>query len=992
MNAPKLDKRTAEELFKEIERRSRSYTPEWQLDADHPDGGAALARIFSEMLFDTADRFNRLPEKHRLEFLNLLDCTPKSPTPAVGFARAATVSHAPKSVLIKKGTQLFADVDLPKQGSVRVPFETRRDIFAAPASLKAIVNTDPAADKIALHETERQNQAPIPLFGIEPRRAPERHLFYLVHPVLRRMKHAAEIRLRISDSSDSLSDPERMKALCSPEFAVWHMISDWRRQRLTARFDGNAIVLTKPSAPEETPRENSEHGAIVCEMTKTKNAAELYADSVLISCRSLDDPETGRAVPPDHLMAGDTELPESEGGYCFGKEPSAYDCFYIACDEAFCKSGAEVTLKFTVTASVTGEAEAEEFEFDNRLLIDKSKIKPRRIDDIRISEVVWEYRNPRGWARLAVRGDTNPFFCQEKTETKTVGFVCPSDLVPTVNGAYENLWIRARIVEIQNRFSMDGRWFLPRITRMNIRYCYGDLFLPVTGLAVRDNSLEKTRSVPVGKRARLFGVPDGNRRTAYLLFDAPPAGRPFNLYFGFAGTPTESRSVRFEYLSAYAGGFRELKTDDATNGFRSDGILSFFAPDDFAERELFGQTGYWIRVIDESRDSAACPKIEKIVENAVEIVQRQSVPDERHTLSADRTNQTLTLLNQPIISCEVWINELSETPLSELRELESRFPERVRTDLGSDGSASAYWVKWEERESLRFSGEGDRHYESDRANGSIRFGDGVHGKIPAHKTTVTVSVRYAFGGGMPGNLPANALKGPTVGIPFIADMTNFEPTCGGSGGQNTDVLLRIAPQRLKHGGKAVTAGDFESIVLEEFAQVEDVRCFGRKNSLFETADGYVTVIVKPYDCGSRPYAEALCERIKKRLEQCSCRGLMRENGLSVLPARVLRVSAEITVPTDDYGNTARIEREMIGAVTELIESRPFGRIGAVPSVLDIYKALKKISAAFRVSGVLLMGEYHDGNAPVLISLDQAPRFGGFVCVNGTHRVKTEAPR
>ena len=49
MNIPKLDGRTAADILALIGRKSGSYTPEWRFDPQSPDGGTALAMLFSEM-------------------------------------------------------------------------------------------------------------------------------------------------------------------------------------------------------------------------------------------------------------------------------------------------------------------------------------------------------------------------------------------------------------------------------------------------------------------------------------------------------------------------------------------------------------------------------------------------------------------------------------------------------------------------------------------------------------------------------------------------------------------------------------------------------------------------------------------------------------------------------------------------------------------------------------------------------------------------------
>lgn len=81
MTAPRLDGRSAEDILAEIKYKSEVFTPEWKPDGTGPDGGGALARLFSEMFFETVDRYNRFLDKSYLEFLNMLGVCAAAPLP-----------------------------------------------------------------------------------------------------------------------------------------------------------------------------------------------------------------------------------------------------------------------------------------------------------------------------------------------------------------------------------------------------------------------------------------------------------------------------------------------------------------------------------------------------------------------------------------------------------------------------------------------------------------------------------------------------------------------------------------------------------------------------------------------------------------------------------------------------------------------------------------------------------------------------------------------
>lgn len=104
---PKLDGRTAADILALIGRKSGSYTPEWRFDPQSPDGGTALAMLFSEMFCGTIDRLDRFPDKCSLEFLNMLGVSAKPVSPAVGTACSAHSRGRGGARIHKKGNSAF---------------------------------------------------------------------------------------------------------------------------------------------------------------------------------------------------------------------------------------------------------------------------------------------------------------------------------------------------------------------------------------------------------------------------------------------------------------------------------------------------------------------------------------------------------------------------------------------------------------------------------------------------------------------------------------------------------------------------------------------------------------------------------------------------------------------------------------------------------------------------------------------------------------------
>lgn len=122
---------------------------------------------------------------------------------------------------------------------------------------------------------------------------------------------------------------------------------------------------------------------------------------------------------------------------------------------------------------------------------------------------------------------------------------------------------------------------------------------------------------------------------------------------------------------------------------------------------------------------------------------------------------------------------------------------------------------WTEVDSLLSSTATDKHYtvtvdSSDRA--TVRFGDGVTGKIP----TGTISVVYRTGGGVAGNVVAGALsvaEGTFVdvgGLTVQVSVTNPAAASGGANRESLEVARLRIPQSLRTaGGRSITREDYE---------------------------------------------------------------------------------------------------------------------------------------------------------------------------------------
>ena len=164
--------------------------------------------------------------------------------------------------------------------------------------------------------------------------------------------------------------------------------------------------------------------------------------------------------PVDAAANGDIPLDLTEGDYCFGRRPAAYALCYFRSDQVFRKRGARVALRLEVAPVITDlNGEEPHYQFTQRI-IDKRDAVAVVPDDVYVAQVAWEYFNGLGWRPLTVSGSRNPFSCKQEGPLELT-FDVPADLTQAEVNAQPGWYIRARVVHVENEFSMTPRWVVP---------------------------------------------------------------------------------------------------------------------------------------------------------------------------------------------------------------------------------------------------------------------------------------------------------------------------------------------------------------------------------------------------------------------------------------------------------------------------------------------------------------------------------------------------
>jgi hypothetical protein len=970
-----LDPRTKNDIVEYITAAAPLYVPEWRFDPDYPDAGAAVALIFASMFEETIERFNQAPQKNHIAFLNQLDISPLPPAAAEGYATLQT--HADQEgVHIPAGFQLFADS--ADQGK-RIVFETARDIFVTPARIQAVFAAHPQKGVSLL-------TVPAPLFHFDPTASIREDFLYIGDSRILNLGPEGVVRLALSNTRRPDLDRLLLQHFAN---ALWFFHSGDRRVPFaSAEISGSHLVLSLPKDQGigKTFFNGAESCWIGCQTQPFPGNSDVGAiDRLSIAGENKN-------VTPRHILCQGAEF---SGDSClpFGEHFSVLDDFYLVDDETFSKRNATVQISFKLAFhAISTEPAAEASDPEWKPIIKKSSVKKPKKQKTWISRISWEYWNGQGWAALPVSRDAETVFGKTSDNGyRLISFKIPEDIQRTFVNAWFCHGIRLRILEIENPNIHSGYIMVPRMDHIRFYFLYSQPEMyPETVLvshyqSVGDVSLNDGNSAPV----QILDTFTGQKPALYFCLNRPPKGKPIRVLFDIQpGLPSEKPSeILWEYFSNQSGApeFKPLALQDETDGLNARGLLTFFGGDDFAPGCFFGREGYWIRAVDVREGSVSVKNrglLKGIYENTVQVVNRERLKDMFFRMDPENAARGFTLPNPPVMDERVWVDECqSFNP----RQIPNWNPEDLRQVFDKEGNLTRLWVRWRPCPDRMSPGPEDRVYTLDSNSGVLRFGDGIHGKIPPFSKSDNIQVSYCTTAGREGNLSSGQINRLSDSKGFVHQVSNPLPIAGGSERESLDAAVNRGRARLSHRGRAVSAQDFEAIAAETSQGVLKVKCFSSMNAQGKKESGCVTLVILHRDYQADPGAFVRTRnRILESL-QTKCDPLMlASGGLSIVEPHYTPVSVQLEASVPQSGENYRVQDELLRRIQDYLDPLTGnfdGRgwnIGEIPAKADLLHYLKSAPCTFQIKKLLAWSGQTD--------IDRLSGIPFAIPVNGSHQV------
>ncbi|WP_455902278.1 baseplate J/gp47 family protein [Clostridium sp.] len=989
MKIPDMGRDSSRELIEKIKERASSYTPEWRMDLEHPDGGTALALLFSGMYEDTLKKYDQLPKKHMLDFFQCAGTSLAPVRPASGYAVFGLVNQEADGTGIRRGTDLLARTE-GDEGE-EIVFETRNDVYVTPSRIRDMIQVIPEKDGIYPLEMKEGQNTPgnLPLFEAVGENKQE-HLLYLAHSYAVFLKEAGVIRLVLRRTRNQKEEMELLEALADPacavvEYSAGEGFEPFASVRL-ARDEGELLLYKEAGQPkmERCAIQETETYwiRIRCKDISRLSGLEAADIRVISSCN--------RNIP-DVIFAGGVE---QRGEYLpFGEQMGLYEEVYFASEQALSQKHAQITLSFQMSfLRIPSETYGQERKRDWKLIMKQADFMPDPEYDIGVDEVIWEYYNGNDWRKLPESDKYAGIFraASDQLEKRTeIVFQCPDDLMPILVQSAEGLYIRARILKMKNLYRWNGQYITPVLRDTGFEYQY-HAPLPVPELLVVQNHMQSERIRPAdyfqdGKSLKPFRALPESTETLYIGFDIPFEQEPVRILFQMEAGKRTGKLLRYEYFSRNA--WQPLNLIDGTGGFEKTGIVTVLGNAGFTSTLLWGKQRFWIRIrkLKTEQESAEEGRavIKSIWMNATEISAEETMAEELFSIEANEKNAVFYLTRGNITSANVWVREHAEYTDEQIAVLREK--KEIRTEKTDDGTSRFVWICWEEQENFASSDADDCHYMLDRNEGILRFSDGVHGRIPDPCEGSSIRVEYRCGGGQKGNVPAGAVNRFRETTGFVNQVTNPMPLFGGADRENVEQAILRQGRAFRHRGRAVTAGDYEALALESSGSILQAKCFPGQGVI------HLVLLIRDHAKDRENFYQVRRECLQYMKDKLPV-SLLESGKLQIVEPEFVVLSVKAQVRVADMNQILETRQRILTKLhcfLDLMEGNFQGngwKIGELPKPIQILNELRRIQGVGMVTELRLLLQIERNGKWTDLDPDEAESLPFAVAVEGNHQI------
>lgn len=360
-----LDERTSEEIYYRALELAQIYCSEWTKDwpkdlsrlSYQKDLRLTMIKLFAKLTESILHEYNKLPEKYRIAFLDLMGIHLLPASPAIvplsfTLAEGATQSYVPK------GTGVASSVNPD------VVFETEQSLTVVKTSLASVFSVNPWQDKYTNHEASLKKAKPFYIFANDEAEKNMEHILYLGDSMLLEFHKNVELKLQIRAVGEYLPDyfhewydgaGNKLKPQIKMEKDIltisFQELKPFPKSKI--QEDETFWLMSKPAPDKER----------IPHFIKEKNSIALPEIQDIVAEIKVSN------LLPEVVVANDVIVDFKKGFFPFGETPKKRDSLYISCKE-FSKENAMISLHVSLEKPIS------HINPDSPLVVEEDLIQP----------------------------------------------------------------------------------------------------------------------------------------------------------------------------------------------------------------------------------------------------------------------------------------------------------------------------------------------------------------------------------------------------------------------------------------------------------------------------------------------------------------------------------------------------------------------------------------------------------------------------------------
>ena len=953
-----------DEILEKMVELAAQYTPEWKVDLDNSDVGVALMRLFADMYMDTVHLYNQVYEKNYMSFLNLYNANLMKPSSARSPVVFQASAGSSRPVLVKDGTKLRA---MAENGET-LGFLTEGTLEVIPGTIIHQIYADYEEDSFRTFDGETS----FDLFNFDSD-SEQSHELWIYHNKLFNASLPTDWHIKVFQQNGIPVDQHHLQALSNTEWATWYYPTrdGWVAFDEVLNEHGT-LILSKHDKKEVRFDRNEEEvpplHCIKCVLNKgaIPKLVDVRIDYIEMNCIKKD---MGNKSDLPHIYRNDSLISITEPFKPFGERYHVADQIYIGDFENFSKVGAYIEIDFDISYDRQPMTENNP-AINWKLVMKHNEITRYEPVDIILEKVQWAYWNGLSWKNLELleRGDN--LFAIPAMKKRSLKFNCPEDMVMYDQLGEPRYFIRGTIDFIRNDFAANGFYMIPIIENLNIDYTYRNKMLVPEQIQSLNNGdlVDETETLKTyGKRIKPFLPLPTDQKSLFVGLSYPFGKGPSTLFFQLDEHLSDRKNyekLEVTYLQEYRGEkrWKSIYFEDDTRGFNTSGLMTLGNVESMVEETLFGQTGYWLK-FDFGKQETIQKIFEKIHINGIWTEQKEQVMGEQHYLP--RNEHMIQLLNVPILSEEVWINEITQISVKEMEHVRENY--EVNEVVDALGRVEAFWVKWNAIQNFQDANADERVYRIDFITGEIQFGNGRNGKEMVPASEAQVSVDYCYGGGQIGNVHKGMITTLDRSIAYIDTVKNPIDAWGGADQESVNDAMERVGQAIRHRNRAISSGDFESVIRSSARDILKVKCLSNTNALYKKEYGHVAILVMPDQPTLSLMTDQLREHLGRSINNCAVAQL--QNRVHILDPIYVELVVFGRITTDKPAEGRLLYDKIVQTIDTFVDLRTghFNgqgwAIGELPDEDMLLSVIKKIPSVQKIEGLNIFLSYSDATGP-----------------------------